>query len=74
MDLHEENERVHLRIMEELTRVTGSRTRLIPVWHMAGFATGFLPALLGGQRAIYHTVSDDTAGPTQRVHGACMPK
>jgi ubiquinone biosynthesis monooxygenase Coq7 len=54
---HEENERVHLHIMEELTRVTGSRTRLIPVWHMAGYATGFLPALLGGQRAIYHTVS-----------------
>lgn len=61
LEEHMENEQKHLTLMEELTAPElmgpGARTRLIPIWRLAGLLTGFLPALVSGRRGIYHTIS-----------------
>lgn len=51
---HAETERVHLERIEALLPV-GQRSRLLPLWKLAGLLTGLLPALLGG-RAVYATI------------------
>lgn len=56
LEEHKSNEYAHLQIMNALTTETASSTSLLPLWHLAGFATGLLPALFGGKRAVYHTI------------------
>ena len=51
---HLETENRHLASMEQLLP-PARRSRLLPVWRAAGFATGALPALLGA-RAAYLTI------------------
>lgn len=48
-------EEVHLAAMENLVPVA-HRTRLLPVWHVMAYTTGFLPALCGN-RALYWTIA-----------------
>lgn len=57
MEEHRRHEAEHLEIMKALCGVTKSQTALIPVWHIAGLLTGFLPAVVGGQTAVYYTIS-----------------
>jgi ubiquinone biosynthesis monooxygenase Coq7 len=51
---HRETENRHLALIEEMVPVA-SRSRLLFAWRIAGFATGFLPALFG-QKAVYATI------------------
>ncbi len=51
---HLATEQRHLDIMADLLS-PGERTRLIPVWRVAGWITGALPAL-AGPRAVYATI------------------
>ena len=51
---HLETEREHLRRLGELLP-PGQRSVLLPLWRVAGWLTGFLPAL-AGSRAVYATI------------------
>jgi len=51
---HQATEQKHLEIMEQLVPQT-QRSRLLPVWRLAGWVTGALPALFGAQ-AVYRTI------------------
>ena len=51
---HRKTETRHLALIEEWIPVA-SRSRLLFAWRMAGFATGFLPALFG-KKAVYATI------------------
>lgn len=51
---HLETEARHLALMEDLLPVE-ARSRLLPIWRIAGFATGALPALFG-RDAVFATV------------------
>lgn len=51
---HLATETGYLRLLEAML-AQGQRSLLLPVWRMAGFLTGFLPALFG-PRAIYATI------------------
>lgn len=51
---HLATEAEHLRLLDALL-APGQRSVLLPVWRVAGFLTGFLPALFG-PRAIYATI------------------
>ena len=48
---HRETEDRHLASIEDLVSVS-DRSRLLFAWRIAGFATGFIPALLG-RKAVY---------------------
>ncbi|MBE90123.1 MAG: ubiquinone biosynthesis protein COQ7 [Rhodospirillaceae bacterium] len=48
------SERRHLREIEVLLP-PADRSRLLPIWRIAGFITGALPAL-AGSRSVFHTV------------------
>ncbi len=49
---HLATEQEHLRLLEA---IGAERSLLLPVWKVAGFLTGFLPALFG-PRAVYATI------------------
>ncbi len=51
---HLVTERRHLAVMDRLVPAA-SRSRLLPVWRVAGWLTGALPALVGA-RAVYITI------------------
>ncbi len=51
---HLETEQKHLSLMEGILPWR-QRSRLLPFWRIAGFATGFLPALFGS-RAVFATI------------------
>lgn len=51
---HLRTERSHLERIESLLPVP-KRSRLLPLWRIAGFLTGFVPAVLG-PRAVYATI------------------
>ncbi len=51
---HGATEQQHLDRIEALL-ARGDRSRLVPLWRVAGFLTGFLPAL-AGPRAVYATI------------------
>jgi ubiquinone biosynthesis monooxygenase Coq7 len=51
---HLATEREHIARMEALLR-PGQRSVLLPLWRVAGWLTGFLPAL-AGPRAVYATI------------------
>ena len=51
---HLQTERRHLHVMETLLPVA-QRSRLLPLWRLAGWATGALPALFG-PNAVYRTI------------------
>ena len=51
---HLDTESHHLHLIEQVLP-RGLRSRLLPVWRVAGFATGALPALFGA-RAVYATI------------------
>ncbi|MDX1668207.1 MAG: demethoxyubiquinone hydroxylase family protein [Limnobacter sp.] len=51
---HLKTEQEHLRLMKEALPIL-RRTKLVPVWVLAGFLTGYLPAL-AGRRAAFATV------------------
>lgn len=51
---HMATEQRHLDLLDALLP-PGQRSRLLPVWRVAGFLTGFLPAL-AGSRAVYATI------------------
>lgn len=51
---HLATEAEHLRLLEALLP-PGQRSLLLPIWRVAGFFTGFLPALFG-RRAVYATI------------------
>ena len=51
---HLATELSHLALMESLVPPT-QRSRLLPLWRVAGWMTGGLPAMLGA-RAVYRTV------------------
>ena len=53
-DSHLRTEQEHLALMEEIVPAAG-RTRLLPLWHVMGWLTGALPALLGRQ-AVFATI------------------
>ena len=52
---HMANEASHLQMFEYIVP-GGKRTKLLPIWKLAGFTLGFFPTLLGGSRALYVTV------------------
>ena len=52
---HMANEASHLRLFEAVVP-EGKRTRLLPLWRVAGWTLGFAPTLAGGGRALYVTV------------------
>jgi len=52
---HKATEAEHLALLEVLLPAR-SRSILLPIWRVAGFFTGFLPALFG-PRAVYATVA-----------------
>jgi ubiquinone biosynthesis monooxygenase Coq7 len=51
---HLATEQEHLALVETLL-VPSLRSRLLPIWRVAGWMTGFLPAMLG-PRAVYATI------------------
>jgi ubiquinone biosynthesis monooxygenase Coq7 len=51
---HKQTEQGHLDLLEEVLP-PADRSRLLPLWRVAGFLTGFLPALFG-PRAVYATI------------------
>lgn len=51
---HLATEKVHLCLIEDWLSMN-HRSRLLPVWRLAGFLTGALPALIG-PRAVYATI------------------
>ena len=51
---HMETERGHLRLLEDVLPAP-QRSRLLPIWRVAGWITGALPALFG-PRAVYATI------------------
>lgn len=51
---HLATEQVHLRLIEHWLSMN-HRSRVLPVWRLAGFLTGALPALIG-PRAVYATI------------------
>ncbi|MEB0060249.1 demethoxyubiquinone hydroxylase family protein [Variovorax sp. LG9.2] len=51
---HMATEQAHLRQIEAWLPLT-DRSRLLPLWHLAGWLTGAVPALLG-PRAVYGTI------------------
>ncbi|MEO0974947.1 MAG: demethoxyubiquinone hydroxylase family protein [Pseudomonadota bacterium] len=51
---HLSTEREHLSLIEAVL-APRARSRLLPLWHIAGFLTGFLPALFG-PRAVFATI------------------
>lgn len=51
---HMATEQGHLELLEEVLP-PADRSRLLPLWRVAGFLTGFLPALFG-PRAVYATI------------------
>jgi ubiquinone biosynthesis monooxygenase Coq7 len=51
---HQETEKGHLDLLEQVL-APADRSRLLPIWRVAGFLTGFLPALFGA-RAVYATI------------------
>ncbi len=52
---HLKTEQRHLGLLENLL-LARQRSRLVPIWRIAGFLTGALPALIGA-RAVYATVA-----------------
>ncbi|MBO6557112.1 MAG: demethoxyubiquinone hydroxylase family protein [Pseudomonadales bacterium] len=52
---HLRTEMDHLRLMERLLPTT-EHSRLLPVWRIAGFLTGAIPALFG-QRTVFLTIN-----------------
>ncbi len=54
-DHHLETEAAHLRLMEELLP-PGKRSALLPIWRLAGWLTGALPAMVGS-RAVFRTIN-----------------
>ena len=52
---HLTTELQHLEAMETLV-APGDRTRLLPIWHLAGWLTGTLPAVFG-PAAVYGTIA-----------------
>ncbi|KAJ3102783.1 hypothetical protein HDU96_009525 [Phlyctochytrium bullatum] len=53
---HRATEAKHLEAMRTLVP-RGRRTLLVPMWHVAGFALGWLPCVFGGARAVFATVA-----------------
>ncbi len=51
---HLATEQDHLALMEGLL-ASSQRSRLVPLWRVAGWLTGFIPALIGA-RAVYATI------------------
>ncbi len=51
---HRETERTHLRLIEAILE-PHERSRLLPIWRIAGWLTGALPALFG-PRAVFATI------------------
>ena len=51
---HMKTEKRHLCNIENVLKPT-SRSRLLPVWRVAGFITGVLPSLIGA-RWVFHTI------------------
>jgi ubiquinone biosynthesis monooxygenase Coq7 len=51
---HLATEQRHLALLDALL-APGQRSALLPIWRLAGFLTGFLPAL-AGSRAVYATI------------------
>ena len=51
---HLATEAEHLRLLEAML-APGQRSILLPIWRVAGFLTGWLPALCG-RRAVYATI------------------
>ena len=51
---HLETEQKHLQRFEEILD-PGFKSRLLPLWRLAGFLTGAIPAIFGAQ-AVYHTI------------------
>ncbi len=51
---HMATEQGHLALLERLLPA-GQQSRLLPLWRIAGFLTGFLPGL-AGPRAVYATI------------------
>lgn len=71
---HRATEREHLALIEAWLPPT-QRSRLLPLWHLAGWLTGALPALLG-PAAVYATieaverfVDGHYAEQIERLHG-----
>ena len=52
---HMTTEQSHLSIFEKIVP-KGKRTKLIPLWKIAGFTLGFIPTVIGGSKALYVTV------------------
>ena len=52
---HMANESSHLRYFEAVVP-EGKQTKFLPIWRFAGWALGFLPTIIGGNKALYVTV------------------
>ena len=51
---HLETEQKHLQRFDEILD-SGIKSRVLPLWRLAGFLTGAIPAIFGSQ-AVYHTI------------------
>jgi 3-demethoxyubiquinol 3-hydroxylase len=51
---HKATEEKHLAYFDRL--LDTQRSKLLPLWRLSGFALGFLPTLVGGERALFCTV------------------
>jgi ubiquinone biosynthesis monooxygenase Coq7 len=51
---HLETETRHLRAIEDVLE-PARRSRLLPIWRVAGFLTGALPSLIG-PKSVFHTI------------------
>lgn len=70
----------HLRLIESVVPPS-KRTRLLPIWRLAGWSLGFAPTLLGGERALFRTVDavetfveehyNEQIGPLLRAEQPC---
>ena len=52
---HLATEQAHLAAMDVVVQPS-ERTRLLPLWTVAGFTLGAVPLLVGGERAFYRTI------------------
>ncbi len=52
---HKQTEEQHLAYFDRLLE-PAQRSKLLPLWRLSGFTLGFLPTMLGGERALFCTV------------------
>lgn len=55
VDAHQRTEQQHLAFFDRLLEPS-QRSKLLPLWRASGFLLGYVPTVLGGERALFCTV------------------